>query len=326
MSANNIDIHSILQMENKEEEREALKKIRLSENTFLLSPPKELINSQEAEQLLSRERFAAEDEILNMDLKKLCSDISIEGLYERIQKSRSKVFLQFLNQENGCRFNGRKVGMYRLGPKASDIILYMTDYFTHRTMKEVCKELYKEDPAYMLKADLLRDPKGAILFTSIGIDLLLFDNDGNTLLTERSLNAAETYGRKQCSISVIEGIDLSDLSEDGLYISAINAVYRGLWEELGIDASYLSSNSLRFYDLYLNRANLENGLTCSIQLKEGFSIKDMLKLKGIDEDLEVAKKIIVPYEDLSGFIKTQDMKEQAEYTIRKILQAGIRRE
>lgn len=120
------------------------------------------------------------------------------------------------------------------------------------------------------------------------------------------------------SISVIEGVSLSDFDPFLQKINLHSAVLRGLKEELGVAQHMIQEDSLAFYELFVNRINLEMGLSCSIELKETFSIdKNLLNLHGKDEAIEVSdKKSISRLELIPYTLKNRkNFLDQAAYTI-----------
>lgn len=286
----------------------------LRRECFLLAPPTGCVS--EEQQTWAREHFAPSDTLLNYTWKQLFEAIPIVDLPQRIAASRKKVFLQFLNQENGCYYNNKKYGIYNIRPFGRtedlsetpilEIELYETDYFTHRVMKDVCKQLVVEKHPYFDRLNYINLKENCIFFTSLGLNLLLLDSayqeEQCTILTERSTNAAETYQLQEYSVSVVEGISLSDFDPYKKTVNITMAVYRGLLEELGVQDNMLKADTLRFYELFVNRRNLEMGLTCSIELNKSNSIEnDVLRCHGKDELIEIANKRLLPLKELKEF-------------------------
>lgn len=301
----------------------------LTPQCFYLSPSADLI--PEGSRTWAEEHFAREDVLPDLSWEEIRAAIPIEDLRERIESSRRKIFLQFVRQENGCYYNNKKYGVSNIRPygRTEDQVempvlemeLFTTDYFTHRVMKDVCKALISEGDPYIDKLQYINLGANRILFTSLGVNLLLTDSpyqeNPHTILTSRSTNAAETYEQRQYSVSVIEGVSLSDY--DG-YTKTVNvefAVLRGLQEELGIKDHMVKKDSLRFYELFVNRKNLEMGLSCSIELARDFSVqRDVFQCHGKDEMIEIAEKRAVPLSDLARFVQLnrQNFLPQALFT------------
>ena len=308
--------------------------VSLGKGKFFLAPPEDLLKDPGNEDYLSRHSFNNKDYVFGQTLEQVCSKISIPELRSMIEDSRRKVFLQFLHQENGCYFNNQKYGVSRISrfERTEDIVekpmlrieMYLTDYYTHRVMKDVCKKLVNSHWEYIRELDYQKIDAEKIFFTSLGVNLLLCEANkkdealGKVILTSRSTNAAETYGRYSYSLSVIEGISKSDYD---MYARSVNvefAVYRGLKEELGVDDSYVSKDSLKFYSFFVNSANLEMGLSCSIELKQEYTLeKDIRSLHGKDEMLEVSGKRIEEIKNLDSFVYNNlaAINSQTVYTI-----------
>lgn len=303
---------------------------------FFLAPPKDKVKSDIKD--WTNEHFKQRDILLRWNWNDICSQIPVPDLRDRIETSRKKVFQQFLKQENGCYFNNQKYGFYSIRPygRAEDLEeapilemeLYTTDYFTHRVMKDVCKTLIKENRNIF---DYLRYNNlgsSCIFFTSLGINLLLLDNakqkERHVLLTQRSMNAAETYGQSQYSISMTEGVSLADYDQKTQTINMEKAVLRGLEEELGVNASMLQDSTLHFYDLFVNQSNLELGLACSIELSQDVTIREhVMQFHGKDESMEISRKGPVELDQLEKFIQdNQDnFLPQALHTIQSYLES-----
>lgn len=301
----------------------------LTPHHFYLSPPGDLIS--EETQTWAKEHFAHEDTLFSLSWEEICASIPIEDLRDRIESSRNKIFLQFLHQENGCYYNNKKFGVYNIRPygRTEDCVeipvlemeLFTTDYFTHRVMKDVCKSLISDKNPYMEKLRYANLGANRIFFTSLGINLLLTDSayreNPQTILTSRSTNASETYDRRQYSVSVIEGVSLSDYDSYTKTVNIEFAVLRGLQEELGVKDHMVKKDSLRFYELFVNHKNLEMGLTCSIELIHDLSVqKDVLPCHGKDEIIEIAEKRVIPLSDLARFVmlNQQNFLPQALFT------------
>ena len=303
-------------------------RITLGKGQFYLSPPADCMTDPVNREYLTQHHFAAKDIVFGDTLESICAKIPVDGIHEMIEDSRRKIFQQFLNQENGCYFNNGKYGVSHISRfertenMAEEPILrmelYVTDYFTHRVMKDVCKKLAVTHANYIRDLDYGNIQEERILFTSLGINLLLSEKGERVLLTSRSTNAAETYRRHNYSLSVIEGVSISDYDTFNQSVKVQYSVFRGLQEELGVDDSYIQMDSLRFYDLFVNPKNLEMGLSCSLELKKDYSLKqDIVKLHGKDEQLEVSGKKIVEVSSLETFIVNNmaGMLPQAVHTL-----------
>lgn len=302
--------------------------ITLGSGRYFLAPPEDLRHDSANEDFFARHHFAEADEVFDTSLAEICREIPVPGLPGMIEESRRKIFLQFLNQENGCYFNNQKYGISsisgfeRTENMAEQPILrmemFLTDYFTHRVMKDICKQLAKADEDFFRMVDFHRIGACRILLTSLGVNLLLADVGSRVILTSRSTNSAETYNRHSYSLSVIEGVSLSDYDTFNRTVNVRYAVMRGLQEELGVEEPLVRADTLRFYDLFVNPVNLEVGLSCSVELKQGLSLEqDVVPLHGKDEALEVAGKRVEEIKALASFVSNNfdALMPQSRYTI-----------
>ena len=290
--------------------------IRLSDSSFFLTPPREDLT--DAQKKWANQHFKPEETCFGMSTREFVRQMPIPDLMERIEAAKKTVLRNFLEQTNGCYFNNEKYGVERICPfgRTEDdsetpelrVDLFLTDYYTHRVMKEVCKALIREQgDAFLSQIHYTNIGPYKIFLTSIAINLLLLDEDrhGNVsmLLTARSTNAAETYGKVKYSVSVIEGISISDYDRYLKKVRITSAVERGLKEELGVPYSMIRMESIHFYDLFVNNFNLEIGLSTSVELREGLSLdKDVRNLRGKDDVIEVAGKYIVSARNCGRFI------------------------
>lgn len=290
-------------------------KTSLSQLEFYLSPPADMIT--EDNRNWTTDHFSMQERLPALTWEEIFGGIPIPDLRERIENSRRKIFRQFLNQENGCYFNNKKYGVKNIRPYGRtedyrempilELEFYTTDYYTHRVMKDVCKQLAAEKNEYICSGiDYTNLGVNRIFFTSMGINLLLKDSGNraevSTILTERSLNAAETYNKRRYSLSVIEGVSLSDFDPYNCNVDLSAAVYRGLQEELGISDYMLQKDTLYFYELFIIHSNLEMGLSCAIDLDRGYTMsRDVMGCHGKDEQIEVSDKRIVRMDELKKF-------------------------
>ena len=332
-SEQELHIHRITCGDPYYEEPETLV-VRLSGHEFFLSPPQRFLAG--ADEALTTwckaNNFADMDNVFGSTVENYVEMIPIPDLAERIEASREKIFHQFLNKENGCYFNNKKFGVEDINPfgRTTDIKesaklemqMFVTDYFTHRVMKDVCKTLVSEQNRFIREIDYSRIGTNRIFFTSLGINLVLAEDmlheDRGVLITSRSTNSAETYQQHRWSLSVIEGVSVSDYDEYQDIVSLVLSAERGLIEELKVTKEYYQLNTLRFYELFVNRDNLEMGVTCSVELKKDFRLQtDILPLHGKDQELEIADKRVIKVSDLETFIRINqnDMLPQAMYTL-----------
>ncbi|MCR4896596.1 MAG: toll/interleukin-1 receptor domain-containing protein [Lachnospiraceae bacterium] len=295
--------------------------VALSGEEFYLAPPADLLAADDGtlRKWCGENGFHTEDHIFGQTLSEYLPRIPIPDLPERIESSRRKIFLQFRNRENGCYFNNKKFGISGINPfsrtldvKESpklEMQMFTTDYFTHRVVKDVCKQLIKEGNPVIRDIDYTHIGPYKFFLTSLGINLVLTEDkvhrDAGVLITSRSKNSAETYNVQNLSLSVIEGVSVSDYDDYQQIVSLTLAAERGLVEELNVTKDLYVPGSLRFYELFLNVDNLEIGITCSVELKKEFRLKtDVLDLHGKDQELEVADKRVIPISELKEFLYT----------------------
>ena len=290
--------------------------VHLSQSSFFLSPPHAGLTDEQKN--WAEQHFSSHEECFGMSLRDFVRQIPIPDLLNRIERSKKTVLRNFLDQSNGCYFNNRKYGVEKIRPfgRTEDVSetpelwmdLYTTDYYTHRVMKDVCKSLIREqEDAFLSQISYTNIGPYKIFFTSLGINLLLLDRDryGNSslLLTSRSKNATETHGEVKFSVSVIEGVSISDYDTYLKDVRMTSAVERGLKEELGVQFHMLQTETIRFYELFVNKTNLEMGISASVELKQGFSLEtDIRHLRGKDDAIEVAGKYVVPVYDFPHFL------------------------
>ena len=312
---------------------------------FFLCPPAGEI--PEDRRGWAAEHFRAADDVFGGTLADFCAGIGdIPDLAARIEAARRRVFRQFLTAENGTYYNNGKFGVYHISPflRTEDLAeracleleLYATDYFTHRTMKEVCKELYREGHPHLRAVSWTHLGRDRIFCTSLGINLLLLSSrrepEQAVILCDRSANASETYGRVEHALSAIEGVSMADYEPFPRTVLLDHAAARGLEEELGIrqDEGLTAMDTLRVYQLFVNETNLEIGLACSVELQdsdqnsEEIRLEDLLSRHGKDEELEVAGKRVLPVRKLRAELLRDWPRymPQAAFTIGAYLEAG----
>lgn len=280
---------------------------------FFLAPPAERMQDAECQVYCRQHQFAVEDVVFDTTLQAICAQTGVPGLYGMIEESRRKIFGQFLHGENGCYFNNRKYGISRLSGfgRTEDLAerpilriqMFETDYFTHRVMKDVCKQLTKENPRFIRDFDFNRIGAWKIFFTSLGVNLVLEEHGERILMTDRSTNAAETYKEHRHALSVIEGVSISDYDTYQQAPNVRYTVFRGLKEELGVRENLVRADTLKFYSLFINPMNLEMGLACSIELAQDLTFKEhIMPLHGKDEQLEITIKTTVDCSRLPDYI------------------------
>ena len=309
--------------------------VKQGNGRFFLAPPAGSLDDPACRVFCKQHQFATEDEVFDTTLHDICQKTGIPGLEEMIGESRVRIFNQFLKKENGCYFNNRKYGVADISGfgRTEDMAerpilqmeMFITDYFTHRVMKDVCKKLTKADPGFLSGIDCLHIGPNKILFTSLGVNLILQEAGGKILMTSRSTNAAETYKQHAYSLSVVEGVSISDYDTYQQSVNIRYAVFRGLLEELGVQENLVRADTLKYYDLFINPVNLEMGLVCSVELKPELTLeKHIIPLYGKDEQLEIAEKRTVDSERLTEYLYNNfaAILPQARYALAVFLDAS----
>ena len=313
--------------------------VRLSGNEFYLAPPKEFLRNADepSKRWCAENNFANQDDVFGCDLKTYLQGIGIPDIEQRIEESRQKIFMQFWNRENGCYFNNKKYGVEDINPfaRTSDVWelpklemkMFITDYFTHRVMKDVCKRLVSEGNKEIQEINCARIGQNRIFFTSLGVNLVLSEDaaqdERSILVTGRSVNSSESGMKRRWSLSVVEGVSTADYDAHEDIVSLNSAVWRGLEEALNVTREHCQENSVKFHSLFLNRSNLEMGVACSVELKPEYRIeKDIIPLHGKDEDMEVDAKKAVKVSEIPAFLGENQgsMLPQALYTFRLFLE------
>lgn len=309
--------------------------VKQGKGRFFLAPPAGSEEDPECKAFCRQHHFVEKDEVFDTTLSSICRETGIPGLEGMIEESRIKIFDQFRKQENGCYFNNQKYGVSDISGfgRTEDLAelpvlrmeMFITDYFTHRVMKDVCKQLVKADSRFLAGIDYNHLGPKKILFTSLGVNLILQEAGGKVLLTSRSTNAAETYKEHAYSVSVVEGVSISDYDTYQQSVNIRYAVFRGLQEELGVRETLVKTDSLKYYDLFINPKNLEMGLVCSLELKKELTLKDhIIPLHGKDEQLEIAEKKIIDSSRLTEYLYNNfaAILPQARYALCVLLESN----
>lgn len=265
----------------------------------------------------------------------------IPGLGSRLKTHCEKVAKDFIAGINGCYFNNIKFGVLNISPfsrkgreekQEIELQLYFTDYFTHRVMRSVYQELKQENHSICQSNILDEDNMNKYNYftTSIAVNTLLVLKAGlkeEIVLTERSRNVINAEGananRKYVSIS--EGISEVDFDRQFGTIKLPNCVYRGLEEELGVKEEMIQMETLKFYDLYLDREKFEIGFTSLVKAKERYKkdilidinfIRNLPKSDGYESTM--LYNIALNNNEIKKFIKENEFIPQGLYSLRMI--------
>lgn len=298
---------------------------------LFLSPPQDINTQRRLNGINSK--FKEKDILFDSNIKCLAEENGISDLRQLIKKHKAKIAEDYIYHRNGCYFNNLKFGIYDVNPFARtedkqekakiEIKTFTTDYYTHRVIKSIYKDLLSQGRNIVEKSDKsFSAEKHRFFLTSLGINLALIGKNMSqnqcVLLTKRSTNATETYNEERISMSVIEGVSITDYDEYQKIVDLNLAAKRGLLEELGIRDNLIKCDEIKYYELFINLDNFEVGIACSVEIKDDKCFeRDIIEEKGKDELLEVADKMIVELKDVVNFVSVNrdNYLPQALYSI-----------
>ena len=267
------------------------------------------------------------------DFADIVKETGIVNLVELIEKHKRIVARQFINEENGCYFNGEKYGVFEINgfkrteDKEEDPLLkmklYNTDYFTHKIFKSIYKEIKDTDP--IGKTNLGSLAKYRSFATSFGINGIVRLKSGQSsdsvILTRRSAFATDTNGEELYSVSVIEGLTKTDDTYNA-EVNLYQCFKRGMTEELGIREDMYSDQDIKFYDVFLELNKFEIGISCCVQLDDQYIFEtDIKDLIAKDNTLEIAEKFAYPFnkKDINKIIVDKKFNKQSIFTLKSVL-------
>ena len=258
----------------------------------------------------------------------------IEDLPELIECHRRLVGKKFIDTVEGVLFNGEKYGVFnlrftRFGEEESpgvEIDLFKTDYFTHQVFRSIYHDL-KNRGHEIAAASVDTFLKYRPFFTSFGVNCLLICDGGNgkeVVLSKRSARVAG--GKSRYHITMNEGLSHTDKDPFGK-VDIELCFKRGLLEELGIGENiYQLAVKSAFYDFFLEKNNLEIGVSAVFELELDFE-KDISPLIARDKQLEVDSFISLPMKskDINRFVKEHDFIPHGLYVFERVLlRKGLR--
>ena len=156
---------------------------------------------------------------------------------------------------------------------------YRTDYFTHRVMREVTRELRRAQPGLFTELDtrfLTSAADIAYFTTSIGLNAITVTRDGvarEFQMVVTSPQIANPNQRDRWHVSANEGVNADDIDGGTGKIDFGGCVRRALVEELGVD-SRLGRNGefidpiedILFLECSIEMTNFEPFLSCLVYL------------------------------------------------------------
>lgn len=278
----------------------------------------------------------------NSDPQFVASESGIPEFGKLLEQCRAEVAEDFLYGRNGCYFNHNKYGVYSLqtflrpGKHESPHLtlhIYTTDYFTHKVMRRVYKAL-KIRGHPITQVD---DQKGLEQYrhftTSIGLNAVIIltnEEEGSTfVVTQRSMAASETDGKKFYHVTMNEGMSVLDYDPDERRVSFKRWLERGLNEELNLNSDWVHAHlkSSSFDDVFLVRGLFEIGIVATIAA-EGTTVDELWARARFAKDrkLEVDGLAGVPCtrENLISFLDRHEMIPHGRYAlVRVAARAGI---
>ncbi|NDP40175.1 MAG: hypothetical protein GZ093_15745 [Rhodoferax sp.] len=213
------------------------------------------------------------------DFSELAVITDIADLPILIEKHRIIVSEKFVHGTDGMMFNGEKYGVFNLRftrfgfneAPGVELDLFHTDYFTHRVFRSIYQEL-KGAGHPIAQASVENFLQYRPFFTSFGVNALLIcegERGREIVLGKRSARVHGSSARYHVTMN--EGLSQTDKDAFGR-VDLELCFKRGLLEELGIDDKlYCLAKRSAFYDFFLERNNLEIGLSAVFELDVGFA-------------------------------------------------------
>ena len=212
------------------------------------------------------------------NLGNLGERMGILDFNDLVNKHRVKVENDFANENGRELFNNEKYGVRKIVfTKTGDvhensivkIQFYKTDYFTHKVMRSIFKELLGKNHPISNCSRVEDIVKYYPFLTSFGINSLLSIMDENLLetlvLVKRSKHMAN-MSNDQWHVSMNEGLSLTDIDDVINSISFQKCVNRGFLEELGINNEHHIIQN-EYHDIFLVTNNFELGITTQARIE-----------------------------------------------------------
>lgn len=253
----------------------------------------------------------------------------IDNLPELIDRHRRIVGESFLSAKEGMLFNGEKYGVHdllftRFGEDESpgvEIDFFHTDYFTHQIFRSIYRELKSEGhPISQVTQDNFLQYRP--FFTSFGINALLIcegAKGGKEIILSRR-SGRVSGAEEKYHITMNEGLSQTDKDPFGK-VDLELCFKRGLLEELGInDKLYQFAVKGAFYDFFLERNNLEIGLSSVFELDLNYH-RDIEPLIARDKNLETNGFVTVPLKanEIEEIISKETFIPHGLYVLERVL-------
>lgn len=305
--------------------------LQLTDHSFYLAFPDHKIgqiNTQYENFNFHKVTYFSKQGTDNTDLSELFPSELREYVVPLIEKYRESIADDFIHRRNGFHFNGNKLGVYQIREEfgvgqnennAIHIFLYHTDYYTHRIMKAVYKELVEKEIYFTKERSFDAQELGNLrpFLTSIGVNVILIMDDGqNVVLSQRSHRSAHGENAEKYNSTAMEGITLHDRVGEKDLIHVSNVIDRAIEEEIGIQHP---RNKKRVYDVFLEKNYFEIGITASVELEESFE-ETIKHVYSKDRALEIKQLVPVHYSqsELNKFVSTNDFMQQGLYTLKMV--------
>lgn len=266
----------------------------------------------------------------------IAAESDIPDIAALLEQFREEVAHDFVHGRNGCYFNHDKYGVYSLRTllrpgKHEDphltLHLYTTDYFTHKVMRRVYKELKRRGHP-ISEADDQEDLQRYRHFTtSLGLNAVMIlsnEEEGPAfVLTRRSKVASETDGKKLYHVTMNEGLSALDYDPDERRVSFKRWLERGLYEELNLNSDWTHAHlkASSFDDVFLVRGLFEIGIVATIAA-EGTTVDELWSRARFAKDrkLEVDGLECVPCarQDLAAFFDRHEMVPHGRYAVARV--------
>lgn len=303
---------------------------------FISFPEKQLeeLRKREAEAGYSgiqRAQFRP-DESFNgtSDFSELAEITGIEDLVERINKNKAAVANDFISKSSGFHFNGEKYGIFdfrqtRFGEDEEpgvEINLFRTDYFTHRVFRSIYRDL-KAEGHEISKVRYWDDDflKYRPFLTSFGINAVLICEGIKGREIVLSKRSTKVSGENSLyHVTMNEGLSQTDKDAFGR-VDLELCFKRGLLEELGIDDDlYHLALRTAFYDFFLDKRNLEIGLSAVFEIDVNFTT-EIEPLTGRDKNYESAGFQTIPLhtKQIARFVSAHDFVPHGLYVLERVL-------
>jgi hypothetical protein len=274
----------------------------------------------------------------------------IDDIDELIDECRREVAISFLERLDGNHFNQDKYGIWSIDPmrrygedekRGLHIVVYRTDYFTHKTMTSVYHRL-------MERGDFIKDASREMVLqntrrfrpflTSLGVNAyVLLDNltDSTSrgdsdhsdplqylVFAKRSGLASRSSFSGLHHVSMNEGFSYTDRDPIQRKPDLYACLDRGLSEELGLPPSVISDSvTKQFFDVFLGLDNFEVGISCTVRVPR-LSFERLQRYTRVarDHGLEVEDIECVPFRqiELDHFIHENPLTPPAEYILLRL--------